>query len=109
MPIYTAFLIQHHIISSIPSQYFCFHQTGIQNVYAGLLSEQRIPIIVALQVSGKRVCIVGDGVNITSALKTADGSTALGAMGNDCRILPTINIAIFIGCIHIFPVSLHYN
>lgn len=61
-------------------------QVGITDVHAGFLPEQKVSEIAALQKKGKKVCMIGDGVNDAPALKTADVSVAMGAMGSDIAI-----------------------
>ena len=67
------------------AEYFA-KQVGITDVHAGLLPEQKVSEIMALQEEGKTVCMIGDGVNDAPALKTADVSVAMGAMGSDIAV-----------------------
>lgn len=67
------------------AEYFA-KQVGITDVHAGLLPEQKVSEIVALQETGKTVCMIGDGVNDAPALKTADVSVAMGVMGSDIAV-----------------------
>lgn len=67
------------------AEYFA-KQVGITDVHAGLLPAQKVSEIVALQEAGKTVCMIGDGVNDAPALKTADVSVAMGAMGSDIAV-----------------------
>lgn len=67
------------------AEYFA-KQVGITDVHAGLLPEQKVSEIAALQKAGKTVCMIGDGVNDAPALKTADVSVAMGAMGSDIAV-----------------------
>lgn len=67
------------------AEYFA-KQVGITDVHAGLLPEQKVSEIVVLQEAGKMVCMIGDGVNDAPALKTADVSVAMGAMGSDIAV-----------------------
>lgn len=67
------------------AEYFA-KQVGITDVHAGLLPEQKVSEIAALQETGKTVCMIGDGVNDAPALKTADVSVAMGAMGSDIAV-----------------------
>lgn len=61
-------------------------QAGIEDVHAGLLPEQKVAKITALQTAGRSVCMIGDGVNDAPALKAADVSVAMGAMGSDIAV-----------------------
>lgn len=67
------------------AEYFA-EQVGIADVRAELLPEQKVSEIAALQKAGKTVCMIGDGVNDAPALKTADVSVAMGAMGSDIAV-----------------------
>lgn len=61
-------------------------QTGITNVKAGLLPEQKVQNIVKMQECGNQVCMIGDGVNDAPALKTADVGVAMGSIGSDIAV-----------------------
>lgn len=67
------------------AEYFA-KQAGIKDVHAGLLPEQKVSEITALQTAGKKICMIGDGVNDAPALKTADVGVAMGAMGSDIAV-----------------------
>lgn len=61
-------------------------QIGIEDVHAGLLPEEKVLEITKLQEIGKAVCMIGDGVNDAPALKTANVSVAMWAMGSDIAV-----------------------
>ena len=61
-------------------------QTGILNIHAELLPENKVEAIEELKNSGKTVCMIGDGVNDAPALKTADVGVAMGGIGSDIAI-----------------------
>jgi len=61
-------------------------KTGITTVKAGLLPEDKVNNIAELKKQGKKVCMIGDGVNDAPALKLADVGVAMGSMGSDIAI-----------------------
>ncbi len=61
-------------------------QVGIGKVYGNLLPEEKLSWIEKLKKEGKKVCMIGDGVNDAPALKTADVSVAMGSVGSDVAI-----------------------
>jgi len=61
-------------------------QSGITSIFSGLLPAEKGTVIEDLQRSGKKVCMIGDGINDAPALKTADVSVAMAGMGSDIAI-----------------------
>jgi Cu2+-exporting ATPase len=61
------------------------HQTGINNYKAEVLPQHKAGFVKELQQQGKTVAMVGDGINDSTALATADVSIAMGK-GSDIAI-----------------------
>ena len=67
------------------AEYFA-KQVGISEVRAELLPEEKVRNIESLKASGRKVCMIGDGVNDAPALKTADVGVAMGSIGSDIAV-----------------------
>lgn len=61
-------------------------QVGISEVRAELLPEEKVQNVEALREAGRKVCMIGDGVNDAPALKTANVGVAMGSMGSDIAV-----------------------
>lgn len=55
---------------------------GITEVHAGLLPEDKAAIVAALQGGGRRVALIGDGINDAPAMATAHVGVAMGRSGS---------------------------
>ena len=58
-------------------------QTGIREIRSECLPEDKMTEICRLQKKGRRVCMIGDGINDAPSLKKADVGIAMGGVGSD--------------------------
>jgi Cd2+/Zn2+-exporting ATPase len=61
-------------------------ELGLDDVRAGLTPEGKVAAIQDLRREGRRVAMVGDGVNDAPSLAAADVSVAMGARGSDAAL-----------------------
>ncbi len=59
---------------------------GLTDVRAGLLPEDKVSAVHELQRDGRRVLLVGDGINDAPALAAADVGVAMGGVGSDLAL-----------------------
>ena len=62
------------------------HASGIEDIRAELLPEEKVGAIEGLKTGDRIVCMIGDGVNDAPALKTAHVGVAMGGIGSDIAI-----------------------
>ena len=61
-------------------------EVGITDMRAGLLPQDKVDAVHALQTHGQRVMLVGDGVNDAPALAAAHTGVAMGRAGSDLAL-----------------------
>jgi len=61
-------------------------ELGVDEVRSGLSPEDKVEAIQEIRESGRRVAMVGDGVNDAPSLAAADVSVAMGARGSDAAL-----------------------
>ena len=61
-------------------------ELGLDEVRAGLSPEDKVAAIQSLRSGGRKVAMVGDGVNDAPSLAAADVSVAMGARGSDAAL-----------------------
>lgn len=61
-------------------------EIGLDEVRAGLSPEDKVAAIMEIRGSGRKVAMVGDGVNDAPSLAAADVSVAMGARGSDAAL-----------------------
>ncbi len=61
-------------------------EIGLTDIHAGLLPEDKVTQVKALQAAGQRVLLVGDGVNDAPAMAAAHLGVAMGRHGSDLAL-----------------------
>ncbi|WP_454791721.1 heavy metal translocating P-type ATPase [Mycolicibacterium lutetiense] len=61
-------------------------QVGIEDVRGGLLPDDKVTAVRELESSGRRVLMVGDGINDAPAMASAHSSMAMGRSGADLTV-----------------------
>ncbi|WP_151039894.1 heavy metal translocating P-type ATPase [Bacillus safensis] len=82
-------------------------QTGIDHVIAEVLPEEKAAHIAALQEQGKKVAMVGDGINDAPALATANIGMAVGT-GTDVA-MEAADITLMTGDLHAIADALEFS
>ena len=68
-------------------------ELGVDECFAGCLPEAKLAVVEREKAAGRRVMVVGDGVNDALALDSADVGVAMGAMGSDIAV-KSANVAL---------------
>jgi len=58
---------------------------GIDKIYANITPQEKVNIVRKYQIEGKKVCMIGDGINDAAALKSSEMGIAIGT-GTDLAI-----------------------
>lgn len=61
-------------------------QAGISNVFADLMPEDKLKAVKNETDKGKKVCMIGDGINDSLALSSAWAGIAMGGVGSDIAV-----------------------
>ncbi|MCW2702948.1 MAG: metal-transporting ATPase [Blastococcus sp.] len=61
-------------------------QVGLTDVRAGLLPEDKVTAVRELQADGRRVLLLGDGINDAAAIAADDVGVAMGGVGSDLAL-----------------------
>ena len=67
------------------ADYFA-EQVGIEKVYSELLPDEKVSHVERMMKEGRKVCMIGDGINDAPALKISDVGVSMGEMGTDITV-----------------------
>ncbi len=81
---------------------------GADEIFAELFPEEKSAKISEIRARGKRVLMVGDGVNDAPALAAADCSAAMGALGSELAV-ETADVAVLNDDIGLIPGLLKFS
>lgn len=82
--------------------------TGITEVRAQCLPEEKLAEVQRLKAEGRRVLVIGDGVNDAPALAAGDLGVAMGALGSDVAI-KTADVALMGHDLRMLPAFLRLS
>ncbi|MBN8634506.1 MAG: cadmium-translocating P-type ATPase [Anaerolineae bacterium] len=83
-------------------------QVGVDQVYAGLMPEDKVTVVKELEAKIGAVAMVGDGVNDAPALATASIGIAMGAAGTDVA-LETADLVLMGDRLELIPYAINLS
>lgn len=83
-------------------------QVGVDNVYAGLMPEDKVTVVKEIESRVGAVAMVGDGVNDAPALASASIGIAMGAAGTDVA-LETADLVLMGDRLELIPYAIHLS
>jgi len=83
-------------------------QAGIEDVRAPLMPEDKLRMVKEAQDAGRKVCMIGDGVNDAPALALADSSVAMADLESDLAI-DAAQVSLIGGDLRKIPVLLRFS
>jgi Cd2+/Zn2+-exporting ATPase len=66
--------------------HFVGKELGINQIYAGLMPQDKVQVLEELTATGEKVLFAGDGINDAPVLMRADVGVAMGGVGSDMAI-----------------------
>ncbi|MBK9748575.1 MAG: cadmium-translocating P-type ATPase [Chloroflexi bacterium] len=83
-------------------------QVGVDQVYAGLMPEDKVTVVKEMEAKIGAVAMVGDGVNDAPALATASIGIAMGAAGTDVA-LETADLVLMGDRLELIPYAINLS